>query len=98
MIEKLEVVCQMLHGVNYTCFFDSSVKAKLSIILQAANYVLGLPDGKARFVKEVSLLGQAHALSKPSDEAMKNAEEIAFFQAIKARLCKFDGERHEGKD
>ena len=98
MIEKLEVVRQMLHGFDYACFFDASVKEKLSIILQAENHVLGLPDGKARFVKEVSLLGQAYALSKPSDEAMKNAEEIAFFQAVKARLCKFEGDRHEGKD
>lgn len=79
----------MLHGFDYTCFFDASVKAKLSIILQAENHVLGLPDGKSRFVKEVSLLGQAYALSKPSDGAMKNAEEIAFFQAVKSRLCKF---------
>ena len=98
MIEKLEVVRQMLHGFDYACFFDASVKEKLSIILQAENHVLGLPDGKARFVKEVSLLGQAYALSKPSDEAMKNAEEIAFFQAVMARLCKFEGDRHEGKD
>ena len=88
----------MLHGFDYSCFFDASVKEKLSIILQAENHVLGLPDGKGRFVKEVSLLEQAYALSKPSDIAMKNAEEIAFFHAIKARLCKFDGERHEGKD
>ena len=86
------------YSIDYTCFFDASVKAKLSIILQAENHVLGLPDGKARFVKEVSLLGQAYALSKPSDEAMKNTEEIAFFQAVKARLCKFEGDRHEGKD
>lgn len=98
MIEKIEVVQQMLHGFDYSHFFDSSVKAKLSIILQAENHILGLPDGKNRFVKEVSLLGQAYALSKPSEEAMKNAEEIAFFQAIKARLCKFDGDRHEGKE
>ena len=98
MIEKLEVIRQMLHGFDYSCFFDASVKEKLSIILQAENHVLGLPDGKGRFVKEVSLLEQAYALSKPSDIAMKNAEEIAFFHAIKARLCKFDGERHEGKD
>ena len=98
MIEKLEVVRQMLHGFDYTCFFDASVKAKLSIILQAENHVLSLPDGKSRFVKEVSLLGQAYALSKPSDRAMNNAEEIAFFQAVKSRLCKFEGDRHEGKD
>lgn len=44
------------------------------------------------------MLGQAYALSKPSEEATKLAEEIAFFQAIKARICKFNGDRHEGKD
>ena len=98
MIEKLEVVRQMLHGLDYSKFFDSTVKEKLSIILQAENHILGLPAGKTRFVKEVSLLGQAYALSKPSDEALNNAEEIAFFQAIKARLCKFESDRQEGKE
>lgn len=98
LIEKIEVVRQMLHGFNYSRFFDSNVKEKLSIILQAENHILGLHDGKGRFIKEVSLLGQAYALSKPSDEAINNAEEVAFFQAIKARLCKFEGERHESKE
>lgn len=98
MLEKLEVVRQMFYGFDYEQFFDSNVKKKLSIILQAENHILSLKDGKIRFIKEVSLLGQAYALSKPSEDAIKNAEEIAFFQAVKARLCKFENDTHENKD
>lgn len=98
MIEKLEVIRQMFASFDYSRFFDSSVKEKLSIILKAENHILGLPDGKSRFVKETALLGQAYALSKPSEEALSNAEEIAFFQAVKARLSKFEGDSHEKND
>ena len=67
-----------------------TVKDKLSIILRAENHILGLENGKNRFLKEVTLLGQAYALSKPDPLTFAHAEEIAFFQAVKARLSKFD--------
>lgn len=38
----------------------------------------------------MTLLGQAYALAKPDPETFKHAEEIAFFQAVKARLTKFE--------
>ncbi|MEK7201437.1 MAG: HsdR family type I site-specific deoxyribonuclease, partial [Patescibacteria group bacterium] len=50
-------------GFNYKRFFHGVPKEKLSIILQAEEHVLGLQDGKSRFVKEVTLLSQAFALS-----------------------------------
>lgn len=90
MVEKLEVVRQLLRGFDYSSFFTVTVKDKLSIILQAENHILGLENGKSRYIKEVTLLGQAYALSKPDPLTFANAEEIAFFQAVKARLCKFD--------
>ena len=90
MTEKLEVVRQILHGFDYTDFFTVAVKDKLAIILRAENYLLGIENGKARFIREVTLLSQAYALSKPDPLTISNAEEIAFFQAVKARLCKFD--------
>ncbi|MEK7263435.1 MAG: DUF3387 domain-containing protein, partial [Bacteroidota bacterium] len=63
-----------------------------SIILQAEEHIIGLQDGKIRFVKEVSLLRQAFALSIPQLQAMKIKEDVAFFQAVKARLVKFEGQ------
>jgi len=52
---------------------------------------LGLHDGKNRFVREVTLLSQAFALSIPDERAMQLKDDIAFFQAVKARLVKFEG-------
>lgn len=90
MLEKLEVVRSILYGFDYSAFFSSAVKDKLSLILQAEDFILGLDDGKNRFIREVSLLGQAYALAKPDPATFENAEEIAFFQAVKARLTKFE--------
>jgi type I restriction enzyme R subunit len=77
-------------GFNYIRFFKGDSRDKLSIILQAEEHILGLQDGKGRFVKEVTLLSQAFALSIPHDKAIAVKEEVAFFQAVKARLVKFE--------
>lgn len=76
---------------NYRRFFTASPQEKLSIILQAEEHILGLEDGKARFVREVTLLSQAFALSIPHPKALEIKEEVAFFQAVRARLVKFEG-------
>lgn len=90
MLEKLEVVRQILHGFDYSGFFNAEVKDKLSIILRTEDYILSANDKKARFIKEVTLLSQAYALAKPDKATTMYAEEIAFFQAVKARLTKFE--------
>jgi len=76
---------------NYKRFFHVDAKEKLSIILQTEEHILGLEDGKTRFIREVTLLSQAFALSIPDERAMKIKDDIAFFQAVKARLVKFEG-------
>ncbi|HEY5592117.1 MAG TPA: type I restriction endonuclease subunit R, partial [Paludibacter sp.] len=76
---------------NYKRFFQVESKEKLSIILQAEEHILGLEDGKTRFIREVTLLSQAFALSIPNESAMNIKDDIAFFQAVKARLVKFEG-------
>lgn len=90
MEEKLEVVQQLLHGFDYRPYFTADVSRKLSFILQAEDFILGLDDGKKRFVNEVNALSKAFAIAIPHEKALEIKEEIAFFQAVKARLCKFD--------
>ena len=90
MLEKLEVVSQMFHGFNYERYFDVDTREKLSIILHAEDFILGLEEGKKRFINEVTALSQAFAIAIPHDEATDVKEEVAFFQAIKARFAKFD--------
>jgi len=92
MLEKYEIVTQILHGFDYKKYFKASTADKMSIVLAAEEFILGLPDGKERFVKNVILLSQAFALSVPDPKALKIKDEIGFFQAVKARLQKFERE------
>ena len=75
---------------NYRRFFTVDPKEKLSIVLQAEEHILGLQDGKNRFIREVTLLNQVFALAMPHENAKKIQDDVAFFQAVKARLVKFE--------
>jgi len=81
---------------NYERFFTGTPQERLSIILQAEEHILGLQEGKERFVREVSLLSQALSICISKEEVQVHLTEIAFFQAVKARLVKFEGQG-EGK-
>jgi type I restriction enzyme R subunit len=59
-------------------------------VLATEEFILGLPDGKERFVKNVILLSKAFALSVPDPKALAIKDEVGFFQAVKARLQKFE--------
>lgn len=91
MLEKIEVVSDMFHGFAYENYFEADTSQKLSLILAAEEHILGLENGKKRYINEVTALSQAFAIAVPHDQALDAKDEIAFFQAVKARLAKFDG-------
>ena len=90
LLEKIEVVSAMFHGFAYEDYFEADTAQKLSLILAAEDHILGLEDGKKRYVNEVTALSQAFAIAVPHEQALDVKDEIAFFQAVKARLAKFD--------
>lgn len=90
MLEKLEVVSNMFHGFAYEDYFQAVTSQKLYMILAAEEHILGLEDGKKRYINEVTALSKAFAIAIPHDRAMDAKDEISFFQAVKARLAKFD--------
>ena len=91
MLEKLEVVSQMFYGFPYENYFSVDTRGKLSLILSAENHILGLENGKKRYLDEVTALSKAFSIAVPHEQAMNVKDEISFFQAVKARLVKFDG-------
>lgn len=91
MLEKIEVISAMYHGFPYEHYFEADTAQKLSLILAAEEHILGLEDGKKRYIEEVTKLSQAFAIAIPHEQAMDAKDEVAFFQAVKARLAKFDG-------
>ena len=90
MLEKYDVVAGMFDKFDYKKYFSAGTGEKMTLILEAEEYILGLKDGKERLTKEVALLSKAFALSVPDHRAMKIKAGIGFFQAVKARLTKFE--------
>ena len=90
MLEKIEVISAMYHGFPYEDYFDADTSKKLSMILNAEDHILGLENGKKRYIDEVTALSKAFAIAIPHEQAMDAKDEISFFQAVKARLAKFD--------
>ncbi|MCK5148515.1 type I restriction endonuclease subunit R [bacterium] len=91
MLEKLEVVSQMYHGFAYEEYFQAGTGKKLSLILAAEEHILGIDDGRKRYINKVTALSQAFAIAIPHEQALDVKDEVAFFQAVKARLVKFTG-------
>lgn len=90
LVEEPEAYYEGSFKFNYRRFFVVDAQEKLSIILQAEEHILGLQDGKERFIREVSLLSQALSLCITKEEVQPHLPEVVFFQAVKARLAKFD--------
>ncbi|MBS1640667.1 MAG: type I restriction endonuclease subunit R [Bacteroidetes bacterium] len=90
MLMKLEVIQQMYHGFDYKEYFTAPVGRRMNIILEAEDHIIGLENGKERYLKEVSSLSKAYALAKSEPAAKEITEEVAFFQAVRARLAKYD--------
>jgi len=88
MLEKYEIVSNLMRGFNYKAFFKAVPKEKMEIIASAMEHILAQKDGKERFVKYTTELLQAFALSVPNKEALKIRDDVGFFQAVKAQLVK----------
>jgi type I restriction enzyme R subunit len=89
MKEKFEVVEQMFHSFNYKEYFKVDTNKKLQVLLGAQNFILADVKLKDRFLKEVTSLSKLFAMAIPSPEAVTIKDEVAFFQAVKARINKF---------
>ena len=91
MLEKYEIVTDLLHGFAYKRYCTADTAAKLSIILEAEEFILGLENGRKRYIDEVTALSKAFAIAIPDEQALAIKDEVAFFQAVKSRLVKFAG-------
>ena len=98
MMAKYEIVSQMFQekpkdkdlnqGFDYQLFFNLTPKEKLYFPIKAANYILGLENGKDRFVTGVSALTKAFAISVPHPSTIEIRDELGLFQAIQSRIVK----------
>lgn len=82
---------------QYERYFSAGTKDKLDLILSGVEHILSLEDGKNRFLREITALSQSFAIALPHEQAMDVRDEIAYFQAVKARIVKFDSQGGGGR-
>ncbi|UNL99051.1 type I restriction endonuclease subunit R [Stutzerimonas stutzeri] len=85
LLEKLDIIRGMMHGFDYSAFETQAIQ----LLVPAANHILGLKDGKTRFLDTMVAVAKAFSLCSTLDEAAALRKEIAFFSAIKAAIAKF---------
>jgi type I restriction enzyme R subunit len=90
MLEKHEICCGIFHGFDWSDWEDP--QRRLALLPVAQGFVLAKKDGKKRFIAAVTELSKAFALSVPHEEAIKVRDDVAFFQAVRAVLVKYDGD------
>jgi type I restriction enzyme R subunit len=91
--EKYEVVQDMLDGCDYQEYYKTkSSKKRVDIFFMIEEHILGLEDGKKRFVRNVQALMKALDLAITSDEAKSIREDAALFQSVSRSLMKTETE------
>lgn len=96
MLEKLEILRDMVHGLDYSEYMGSSQSARLRAITAGMNFVFGLSEKEQKDFKQFAIeLSKAHALCAASEEAKKVVLEVSYFKAVKASMAKLN--THNGK-
>ncbi len=107
MMAKYEITSQLFNektidgkcnGLDYKRFFKLSSKEKLSFPMLAADFILGIDNGKERFLKAVTELVKAFAISVPHHLTTEIRDDVGLFQAIKTRIVKVGGSERKYTD
>ena len=91
MLEKLEVLRDMVHGLDYSGYIGDSQAQRIRAITSGMNLVLGFDEKDQKEFKQFATeLAKAHALCAATDEGKEVALEVSYFKAVKASLVKLD--------
>jgi len=85
LLEKIDVIRGMYHGFDYSEYEANAVQ----LLPGAMNHILGLDDGKKRYMDTMAMIRKAYTLCGTMDEAAPHKKEIAFFSAVNAAISKY---------
>lgn len=89
MIEKLEILRDMMHGIDYSNYMKGSPVQRIRAITLGMDFILGKAESEQKEFKKISIeLAKAHSLCAATEVGKSNALEISFFKAVKASLSK----------
>jgi type I restriction enzyme R subunit len=97
MLELFEAIEYQLRHFDWKKFFTFNPEEKLKFIPVIVDYIFSQENGEQSFVDNTKNLLKAFAISVPHEKAMAIRDDVALFQAIKARLVKISDRNEGGK-
>ena len=95
MLEKYEICCDHFHGFDWSKWTTGKPAEKLGLLPAAQEFIYAhaaktkKPDEhKQKFLRAVTELSQAFALSVPHTKAIEIRDDVGFFQAVRAAIAK----------
>ncbi len=88
LMDKHAIVVAMFHGFDYRAVIEGPASGRTTGAAAAMNHILGLADGKPRYMQAVGELSKAFALAVPHEKALAIRDEVGFFQVVRAALAK----------
>jgi type I restriction enzyme R subunit len=93
-LREYEICRDMFYGFDYSKWKTGNASEKMTLMNWAQDHILGLENGKQRYLQAVMRLSQAFALAVPHEKVLVIRDEVGFFQAVRARIIKSSPE-HE---
>lgn len=97
LLEKYDLIKELLHGCDYHRFFTGKASEKMQAIVETMDFIIGQrEERKQDYVKLVTELSRAYSLCATTDIAERLNVEVGFHKAVKASLIKLlteDGRR-----
>jgi type I restriction enzyme R subunit len=98
LLERHDLIKELLHGHDYSKFFTGRASEKMQAIVETMDYIIGLRDNRKNdYIRLVSEMARAYSLCATTDIAEKLNVEIGFHKAVKAGLVKMlaDGSKRK---
>jgi len=97
MLEYYEAIDYQLRHFDWKKFYTLTPEEKLRYIPLIVDYIFSQENGEQSFVENTKNLLKVFAISVPHEKAMAIRDNVALFQAIKARLVKIADQNEGGK-
>jgi len=97
MLELYEAIEFQMRHFDWQKFFKLNPEEKLKFIPIIVDYIFSQDNGEVSFIENTKNLLKAFAISVPHERALAIRDNVALFQAIKARLVKISDRNEGGK-
>ena len=89
LLEKIDLIKELLHGCDYSKFFNGRPSEKMQAIVETMDYIIGLrEERKNDYIKFVTELARVYSLCATTDVAERMNIEVGFHKSVKAGIVK----------